>query len=131
MTIISNTVTNQRGQPISGALVEIRDDQGALADTGGANPLVTDSRGFWQAELAPGATFSLVISYGGSQLSRSQFVCGTNIIEVRGGIELAQIEFGGVLIDAQPITFNSSFSMETAESLAQPSATKLTTCTIS
>lgn len=77
MGTISNTVIDQHGRPVAAAQVWIRDDEGALADTGGANPVITDAEGDWSAYLEPG-TYSLVIMKGDDFISRGQTVCVTD-----------------------------------------------------
>jgi hypothetical protein len=73
--LVSNTVVDQYGRPVASALVTIRDATGALATIPGAsNPVVTDSVGYWEAELSPGV-YSLVISKGDDFITRTESVC--------------------------------------------------------
>ncbi len=90
--IVYDTVLDQNGQPIAAALVTIRDADGTLVDTGGANPLVTDATGLWTATLDNG-TYYLVISKGDDFISRTLTVCATDETAIRGAFYPAQFTF--------------------------------------
>lgn len=75
MPMLTDTVLDQHGRPVSAAQVTIRDSTGALVDLPGGNPRITDALGAWSADLGPG-TYALVISKGASYITRSLTVCG-------------------------------------------------------
>lgn len=67
-------VYDQHGRPVPAALVRILDSLAALVTYIGANPIATDSRGYWQADLEPG-TYTLIISKGTASITRELIVC--------------------------------------------------------
>lgn len=71
---VYDTVTDQYGQPVAAAQVAIRDEDGALVDLDGGNPIMTDSDGLWTALLLPGE-YTLVITKGTAIATRTLTVC--------------------------------------------------------
>jgi hypothetical protein len=71
---VYDNVVDQFGRPVASALVTIRDEDGALVSLGEANPMVTDSTGYWETTLDPG-TYTLVISKGDDSITRTLVVC--------------------------------------------------------
>jgi hypothetical protein len=92
MTLISKVVLDQHGRAIAAAQVEIRDDDGALVELDGGNPIITDGAGAWSVEL-DGGTYSLVISKGADFISREEVVCGGDQLVVRRAITTPSFGF--------------------------------------
>ena len=73
MILITKTVLDQNGRPVSAAQVTIRDGVGALVAIPGGNPRQTDGSGTWSAPLEVGI-YALVITKGDASLSRTLIV---------------------------------------------------------
>ncbi len=74
MRTLTNTVFDQRGFPVAGAQVSIRDNANALVDLNGGNPVITNSWGAWSAQLEAGE-YTIEIRKGSALLTRPVTVC--------------------------------------------------------
>lgn len=114
MVLINNTLIDQYGRAVPAAMVWIRDDEGALVDLDGGNPVITDSIGAWSAELDSG-TYELVMTKGDDFISRAQVVCGlpTNYLGIYSfGIVYSEMSLPGVSSPLSPIYSDTPLTFE-------------------
>ncbi len=74
MCIFTDTILDQHGLPVAGATVTIRDDDDELVDLATGNPVISDSRGSWSADL-PEGDYTLEIRKGDAVVTREINVC--------------------------------------------------------
>ncbi len=74
MCIVTDTILDHLNRPVSGAMVTIRDDADALVELAAGNPVMSDSRGSWSADLEEG-DYTLEIRKGSALVTRSLHVC--------------------------------------------------------
>lgn len=127
MVLINNTLIDQYGRAIPAAMVWIRDDEGALVDLDDGNPVITDSVGYWTADLDPG-TYELVFTKGDDFISREQFVCGDETTETRRGIANALLGWDSSYRASDRSQLPGWFNEATG---TRQSARNFATCTIS
>jgi len=95
---ISNTILDQHGLPVAGALVTIWDEAGDLVLLAGGNPVISNHRGAWFADLDAG-DYTIEIKKGSTTLSRVLTVCA-EIIPLPPSFTINPSISGGPLIGA-------------------------------
>ncbi len=74
MCLITDTILDELNRPVAGAMVTIRNEAEELVELAAGNPVMSNSRGAWSAELEEG-TYSVEIKKGSALISRSLLVC--------------------------------------------------------